>query len=128
MVVLGALLWIFLILWFLTTREKSRQKKIAESKEEERIWKEFRSKIFKYAIAKQKIRKLYIVDSEVEGGEWSYFYDRKDQMEIEKIINKSEKYLISKTDSIFSLNKSIKKSILTQIDLLPIKEDGYITS
>lgn len=78
-----------------------------------------------YARETKKVRRIYIVDSEVEGGTCSYFYKKEDEEKILSIIREQEEDLLNVSET--SINAATKSHILSRIDGLPTKDDGYIT-
>jgi len=122
---LAIFLWIAVIIGILIYLEKQRQLRIAREQKRRRLLGAFKKDMLSYAKRTRKIRKLYIVAAEGEGGERSSFYNRRDGVAILKIIEEREDFIFQRS-GITSIDVSIERYIKSRIDALPIKNDGYI--
>jgi len=122
---LAIFLGIAVTIWILIYAEKKRQLRITREQKRRRLLHAFKKGMLSYAKRTRKIRKLYIVAAEGEGGERSSFYNRRDEVAILKIIEEREDIILRRT-KILSIDVSAERYIKSRIDALTIKDDGYV--
>jgi hypothetical protein len=122
---LAIFLGIAVTIWILIYAEKKRQLRITREQKRRRLLHAFKKGMLSYAKRTRKIRKLYIVAAESEGGERSSFYNPRDEVTILKIIEEREDIILQRT-KILSIDVSAERYIKSRIDALPIKDDGYV--
>lgn len=130
---------LFIILWYLTSKQKKRDREKNEQLKRQKILTDIKQELYQYALANEKIGKNKWIDIEGEGGYYPYVDNEKDKKKVYDLVDKYEKNILNdKYTDLIRVYRPLGSSytipnqleyiipfLKSEIDKLPKGKDDY---